>query len=367
MRTAPTPLAAQRVPLDRRGDEVGAKVRDTAEHCRPVGADLITPDKGPIRMGRLLAVVIRGNERHERVDIVRVHRLGKRDGDLLGCCGVRRHQPSLAASEHERHHHSLATGVTARRGALVIPGVREAAASTVNVCADAAAAFPHDQTPRRSPWSRAPLGEGSRPAADSRSPAWHGFHALGLVTQTRAEGREGMVLLVSAALAVAIIAAIVALISAGITLYGQLRTARYQGQIARALEDQKLVQRQYADIGAFCTEQTAALTEAYLMLFEREGALDVDTHAIGRLAAKVDGLMMSPLRKYDALIDEQTRNKIYEIHNVVAQLRGNPNRDAVTNFKAFKNEFYVLIDQARVMLKPSGLLTRAGATQEQEK
>ena len=60
-------------------------------------------------------------------------------------------------------------------------------------------------------------------------------------------------------------------------------------QIATALEDQELVQRQSADIGAFCAEQTAAGTDAYLMLFEPEGPLDADAHAIGRLTAKVDG------------------------------------------------------------------------------
>jgi hypothetical protein len=106
----------------------------------------------------------------------------------------------------------------------------------------------------------------------------------------------------------AIIAAIVSLVSVGVTLYGRVRTARHQAQAATELEDLKLVQRQYADINAFCMQQGAALTEAYLMLLEHHGALEGDRRAIGRLAAKADGVLMAPLRNYETLIDQETRN-----------------------------------------------------------
>lgn len=96
--------------------------------------------------------------------------------------------------------------------------------------------------------------------------------------------------------------------SVGVTLYGQVRTARHQAQAATELEDLKLVQRQYADINAFCMQQGAALTEAYLMLLEHHGALEGDRRAIGRLAAKADGVLMAPLRNYETLIDQETRN-----------------------------------------------------------
>jgi dihydroxyacetone kinase len=172
---------------------------------------------------------------------------------------------------------------------------------------------------------------------------------------------------VSTELAVAIIAAIVSLVSAGVTLYGQVRTARHQAQAATELEDLKLVQRQYADINAFCMQQGAALTEAYLMLFEHHGALEGDCRAIGRLAAKADGVLMAPLRNYETLIDEETRNKIYAVHNVVAQLRGNPGPGTVTNFKGFKNEFYVLVNGAKAMLNPNDLLVRAQVIKERDR
>ena len=159
-------------------------------------------------------------------------------------------------------------------------------------------------------------------------------------------------------LIVAVIAAVVALISAAITLYGQVRIAKYQGEVTRAVEKQKFLQSLYADIGVYCTEQNAALREAYLTLFEREGSLDADGATVGRLASKVDGEVMSPLRKHEALLDERTRAKIYEIHNVIAQLRGTPSPATISNFKSFRNDFYGLIEEARELLRPSAVLSR---------
>jgi hypothetical protein len=152
----------------------------------------------------------------------------------------------------------------------------------------------------------------------------------------------------------------VALVSAAVTVFGQIRIAKYQGKVAQAVEDQKFLQTQYADVGSYCIEQNAALREAYLDLFETEPGLDADGQAVGDLAATVDREVMRPLRKYEALVDEQTRNKIYEIHNLVAQLRGDPSADAINNFKSLRNDFYRLIEEARELLKPSGVLTRAG-------
>jgi hypothetical protein len=109
VRAAPTPFTPQRVRLDRHGDELGAEVRDTCEDSGPVGSDLIGAHKRPIRVNGLLAVVIRSEQRHERVDVVRIHRPGQRGGDRLRCTHVRlRHGPSLAGSGRRRHLQSSA-------------------------------------------------------------------------------------------------------------------------------------------------------------------------------------------------------------------------------------------------------------------
>jgi hypothetical protein len=166
-------------------------------------------------------------------------------------------------------------------------------------------------------------------------------------------------------LIVAVIAAVVALTSAAITLYGQVRIAQYQSEVTRSVEKQKFLQSFYADIGVYCTEQNAALREAYITLFEREGSLDADAATVGRLASKVDGEVMSPLRKHEALLDERTRAKIFEIHNVIAQLRGSPSSATISNFRNFRNDFYGLIEEARELLKPSGVLSRTEIGKEQ--
>jgi hypothetical protein len=75
--------------------------------------------------------------------------------------------------------------------------------------------------------------------------------------------------------------------------------------------------------------------------------------------------VMGPLRKYEALVDERTRSKIYEIHNWIAQLRGHPSSVTIDNFKSLRNDFYRLIEEARELLKPSGVLTRTGISTEQ--
>ena len=69
---------------------------------------------------------------------------------------------------------------------------------------------------------------------------------------------------------------------------------------------------------------------------------------------------MGPLRKYEALLDKRTKDKIFEIHNVIAQLRENPSPAIISNFKNFKNGFYNLTEEARELLKPSDVLSRIG-------
>jgi len=81
MRAAPAPFTPDAVALDCRGQQVRAEIGNAREHLRPVGADLIAAAKRPIRMARLLAVVVLGEERHEPVDVVRVRRLRKRSDD----------------------------------------------------------------------------------------------------------------------------------------------------------------------------------------------------------------------------------------------------------------------------------------------
>jgi hypothetical protein len=172
---------------------------------------------------------------------------------------------------------------------------------------------------------------------------------------------------VSVELSVAVISATVALICAAITVYGQVRVVKYQGEVASAAEKQRFLLHFYQDIGVYCTEQNAALREAYLSLFERDGGVSTDATAVGMMAAEIDKELMSPLRRYEALLDETTRAKIYEIHNVVAQLRGDPTPTTIENFKNFRDGFYRLIEEARALLKPSDVLSRTGVDNQQER
>jgi hypothetical protein len=181
---------------------------------------------------------------------------------------------------------------------------------------------------------------------------------------------------VSVELAVAVIAGVVALVSAAITIFGQSRIEKskaevtmaietYKRDAATALEEQRFLLQQYADIGTYCAEQNAALREAYLAFFERKPGLDADPQSVGNLASSVDKDVMMPFRKYETLVDDQTRSKIYQIHNLIAQLRGNPSSEAIANFRSVKGEFFRLTEEARVLLRPSGLLARSGVVGEQ--
>jgi hypothetical protein len=167
-------------------------------------------------------------------------------------------------------------------------------------------------------------------------------------------------------LSVAIISAIVALICAGVAVYGQFRVANYQTKMALEFEKHKLLLHSYEGIDVYCREQNEALREAYLSLFERDGGLSMDAAAAGIMAANIDKEIMSPLREYEALLDETTRAKIYEIHNVVAQLRENPSATTINNFKSFRDDFYRLIEEARVLLRPSEVLSRTGVGDQKE-
>src|SRR4051812_35023353 len=81
--SVPAPFGPQRVRVDGRGDELGPEVGHAREDGGPVRADLVAADERAIRVRGLLAVVVGSEEGYERVDVVRVHRVGERGGERL--------------------------------------------------------------------------------------------------------------------------------------------------------------------------------------------------------------------------------------------------------------------------------------------
>ncbi len=130
-------------------------------------------------------------------------------------------------------------------------------------------------------------------------------------------------------------------------------------KLQKTIEDQKFVQSQYASIVTYVQEQHVALITAYLRLFEGEGAI-VTGEAFAKIALKADNDVMRPFRKYQPLLDKQTIDKIYYIHDILAQFQDNPSPDAIESFRSWKAEFYNEISDARDILQPELILYRKG-------
>jgi hypothetical protein len=69
---------------------------------------------------------------------------------------------------------------------------------------------------------------------------------------------------------------------------------------------------------------------------------------------------MKPFRKYQPLLDQQTIEKIYDIHNILAQFQDNPSLSAIERFRSRKAEFLRDIREARDTLELEQILSRKG-------
>ncbi len=137
------------------------------------------------------------------------------------------------------------------------------------------------------------------------------------------------------------------------------QTEKLKAALQKTTEEQKFVLSQYASIATYTQEQYHGLMRAYRDLFEDEGKTATG-EAFAKIASKADNDVMRPFRKYQTLLDKQTMDKIYYIHNILAQFQDNPSPEAIERFRSWKAEFFANIDDTRNVLQPEQILKRKG-------
>jgi hypothetical protein len=75
---------------------------------------------------------------------------------------------------------------------------------------------------------------------------------------------------------------------------------------------------------------------------------------------KADNELMKPLRQFSVKLDDETKNKIFRVHNILAQYYPDASLEAIQAFKRRKVEFYKLIDDTIQAIRPDLILTRLG-------
>src|SRR5271165_1086413 len=128
----------------------------------------------------------------------------------------------------------------------------------------------------------------------------------------------------------------------------------------RYTADRKTLNAQFADIGEFVKTQSVALIKAYVQIFEGKDALDAEGKGFSEIVAKADNELMRPLRQFEAKLDDETKKKIFDVHNILAQFYPNASPDAIKSFKSRKGEFYRMIDETIKALRPDLILNRLG-------
>jgi hypothetical protein len=128
--------------------------------------------------------------------------------------------------------------------------------------------------------------------------------------------------------------------------------------------DREVVAEQFTDIAEYAKEQSVALTKAYMRVFESREAADANGCRFAEIVARADNDLMTPVRAYEAKLDEETRIKIFSVHNILAQYYPEVSDQAVAAFKARKVEFYAKIEDAQRFLRPDLILFRLGITSQ---
>lgn len=131
-------------------------------------------------------------------------------------------------------------------------------------------------------------------------------------------------------------------------------------RIEKQKADHEALMDQYSDISEFVKEQSVGLITAYVKIFERKDAVNAQGKQFTEIIAEADNDLMKPLRKYQAKLDDETKAKIFNIHNILAQYYPDASDEAIEGFKRHKAEFYILIDDAQRFLKPDHILHRLG-------
>jgi hypothetical protein len=100
-------------------------------------------------------------------------------------------------------------------------------------------------------------------------------------------------------------------------------------------------------------------------IFEGKDALDAEGNRFSESVEKADNELMKPLRQFEAKLDDDTKSKIFLIHNILAQFYPYASPEAIKSFKSRKGEFYRLIDEAIKALRPDQILNRLGVVSRQ--
>jgi hypothetical protein len=133
----------------------------------------------------------------------------------------------------------------------------------------------------------------------------------------------------------------------------------FKSELQKTSEEQKTVLSLYVGIATYVQEQHVGLMRAYDRLYNREGTTATGED-FAKIALEADNDVMTPFRKYQVLLDKQTQNKIYHIHNILVQLQDNPSPDTIKRFRDWRAEFYNQINDARDILRPELILYRNG-------
>jgi predicted transcriptional regulator len=124
--------------------------------------------------------------------------------------------------------------------------------------------------------------------------------------------------------------------------------------------DRATLNEQFTDIAEYVKEQSVVLIKAYLLIFEGKEALDAQGTRFSEIVEKADNELMEPLRRFSVKLDDETKNKIFYIHNILAQYYPSASHEAMQGLKGRKVEFYSLIDNTTKFLRPDLILNRLG-------
>jgi hypothetical protein len=124
--------------------------------------------------------------------------------------------------------------------------------------------------------------------------------------------------------------------------------------------DREMLDKQFADIAEYVKDQSVGLTKVYLLIFEGKDAVDARGKQFSGIVEHADNDLMKPLRIYSTKLDDETKAKIFDVHNILAQYYPEASEEAIAGFKRRKGEFYGRIEDAQRELRPDLILKRLG-------
>jgi hypothetical protein len=124
--------------------------------------------------------------------------------------------------------------------------------------------------------------------------------------------------------------------------------------------DHQLLANQFAGIPDFVEQESKALIKAYVDIFESKDGIDAKGKHFMSIVAKADNDLMKPFRAFRSRLDDETKAKIFAVHNTLAQYYPDASDEAIARFKHRKVEFYAQIEDATNSLNPDLILHRLG-------